>query len=154
MSAYIVANGHIDILVAAAQQYGTLGDQDPQAAGQMLWDENFASVNFRYSDAQPVEAYELHTTDKALHPVVVLKALGAYEYQSDQREDWETSAPHAFITRIQSVIYAQYPELAKPVPSRHQPGKTEPAYYTHKVYDLAPWGFEDLSDAYANAYPA
>ena len=49
MSAWIVDPGHIDVLIAAARQFGTLRQvSDVQLDGQMLWREPHRSFNRRY----------------------------------------------------------------------------------------------------------
>jgi hypothetical protein len=50
LSAWVVSNAHIDVLVNAAAEYGVLGEAQPQRLGQQLWHENVRSVNYRYGE--------------------------------------------------------------------------------------------------------
>jgi hypothetical protein len=54
MSAYIVSRKHIHYLVTAAAQYGLIRLREQDKTGQMLWDENIKSVQYRYHN-EPVE---------------------------------------------------------------------------------------------------
>jgi len=78
MSAFIVASGHIDVLINAAAQYGALDGKDPRELGQMLWRENHRSVNARYGERTRTPNYRLTTTEAPLHPVAALKAINCY----------------------------------------------------------------------------
>jgi hypothetical protein len=147
MSAWLVENGHIDVLVNALAAHDLLDGRAPGDLGQLLWTENNRSINYRYSERKRNPRYVLHTTEAPLHPVAVLKAIGCYEYQSCERPDWDRSRAYKLVTRLRTAILEAHPELAKEVPSRWYEDRTEAAYLTHPVYDSAPWGFDDVEQA-------
>ena len=59
MSAWIVSNQHIALLVEAIYRHevpleNPLG---PDELGQLLWDENYKSVNYRYDNNETAPTY-------------------------------------------------------------------------------------------------
>lgn len=130
MSAYIVEREHIAYLIDAAERLASrqrsnfswyhegqrheLTDHETEA-GQMLWDENVRSVNYRYADSLPStrthlgldeqEVYKHHSKARlAIDPVQVLKSIRCLEYQSCETPDWEASSAHAFLRSL--MLYA------------------------------------------------
>jgi hypothetical protein len=122
VSAWIVSKDHIDAIVTA-----DLGDpyreaRDPASIGRMLWAENVRSVSYRYEgrydvDNPDVAAYEFERW--GLPPVVVLKALDCYEYQSCETPGWKRSPSFEFCDRLRRSLISRLPG-----------------------YDAAPWGLE------------
>jgi hypothetical protein len=133
MSAYIVDRDHIAYLIEAAMSQRMLrgsprlswywegrryeldpgaseGPESASAVGQMLWDENIASVRYRYPDdgddlPGPVgEAFVyLHgwTRADAPDPVQVFKSIACYRYQSCEHPGWEKSQAFAFCDALE-----------------------------------------------------
>lgn len=64
--------------------------------GQILVDQNYRSVNYRYDDRLEPEVFEITGNDlkytKRLTPVETLKALASYDYQSSETPDYEETA--------------------------------------------------------------
>jgi hypothetical protein len=139
MSAFMVGREHIWAIVDAwrkSQEHGwnsapkfeTLAEK-----GQMLWDENRSSVQYRYPDCEgnnlpgPVGCdfdYGTHEIDMGkpnYSPVEILKACHCLEYQSCEHPHWEESEARFFLVNIRE---AQ---------ERLMPG-----------YEEAPWGIEDV----------
>ena len=87
--------------------------------GAMLWGENMRSVDARYSEANDREVYEYRHDDRRnLDPVVVLKLIDCYEYQScETGEEWDASEAHAYCEALRRAMI------------RRLPG-----------YETAPWG--------------
>lgn len=116
MSAWIVSKEHIDYMVAAMRKYDTHGSKDwnSDKVGQMLWDENHASVAHRYSNravdelpGAPMETYAFTPPKRALDPAVVLKQIACYEYQSCEHDGWKESEAHKWCKLLQELcIYA------------------------------------------------
>jgi len=120
MSAYIESNFHIEYLVnaamarnilrGAAKLYWYAGEhrrelnpEDAQAVGQMLLDENYRSVNCRYSRKDEPSAYGPHRFDgNNFDPVQVLKALSGYEYQCCETSNWEKTEAHDFCRALRA----------------------------------------------------
>lgn len=151
MSAFVVGNEHIDVLVNAIAQYGVAAKDTNRigyrALGQLLWDENLRSVDHRYQESNPGERYILHTTEGGLDPLAVLKAVDCYQYQSCEHPGWEDSDACAWVTRLREAIYTAVPRYSTLVPSRYSPGQVEPAYRHEDEYDRRPWLFSRLADA-------
>jgi hypothetical protein len=149
MSAWIVSKAHIDLLITAGLRplHGEavrwvvqanphkdrkLEHDNADDVGSMLWRENFASVGDRYPDDDPddlpgsgvaaVETllYRWARIAGVLDPVVVLKAIHCYEYQSCEHDGWAGSQAKAFCEALTGHAV------------RGLPG-----------YQQAPWGFDD-----------
>ena len=104
--------------------------------GMMLWGENLASINARYPDtiedesACPgpcdfegsisVAGYRFTRTPR-LEPVVILKGVSCYEYQSCEHEGWKSSEAKAFCAALTDSMIALLPG-----------------------YEEAPWGIENV----------
>ena len=146
MSAYVCDRGHIDYLIQAAlsrrlhpshscqtwiwdrnrtagtYKRGELRASDHAEAdrvGQMLWDENVASVRFRYGDDDqplpgPIDCdYQYgrfrHSPYVSIDPVQVLKACDCLEYQSCEHDGWDASEAKAFIRSLRSAAWHALP---------------------------------------------
>lgn len=102
MSAYIVEKITIDAIVHffSRTQYNLyVGNtlrfdpnkfNDLQRIGQILTDENYRSVNYRYDTETLAPIYLYHRT-QAFAPVVILKLLACYDYQACETPDYERS---------------------------------------------------------------
>src|SRR5581483_9476890 len=93
--------------------------------GQMLWTENHKSLRHRYTDADeswPAEQYDFAEIHGRLDPVVVLKAIDCYEYQSCEHPEWEESAAYSLCDALRRVAIARLPG-----------------------YESAPWGLDEES---------
>jgi hypothetical protein len=108
MSAYVVSKDHIDYLVSAAKEY-THGQPvnfyrvhdfvthtNWSALGQLLWDENTRSVNYRYERENTATSYMFNRSPVPVTSAQVLKAISCYAYQSCEHDDWEASEAKAF----------------------------------------------------------
>lgn len=153
MSAFIVSKSHIDCLITAGLLFPkrtgertlqwstrrgawkTLTLDNASEVGAMLWEENRRSVNTlyqgRHGSGDPLPAYVYEPTEKP-DPVVLLKSLQCYEYQSCEHEKrsrgkdgkfraaWERSEARAFCEQLRAYAINNLPG-----------------------YDDAPWGIED-----------
>ena len=111
-----------------------LTDENADAIGGQLWAENYTSVKSLYGvtddsedvpgpadfEATQVLTYTFTRVPGTLDPVVVLKALDCYEYQSCEHDGWKTSGAHEFCEVLRSVAISILPG-----------------------YDDAPWDFDD-----------
>ena len=130
MSAYMIDRNHVAYLVTAAtaptighrngsplrwrhngvcHQLGMNDTKRAAQAGQMLWDENHASVCHRYPDdgdnlPGPIGegyVYRQHTPAVVeLDPLQVIKAAHCYRYQACEHDGWEGSEASAFIDSL------------------------------------------------------
>ena len=106
MSAWIVSKQHIDALVTSFLGLHTFSFRQAQTPadnnliGQMLWDANYRSVNYRYDrkDSAPEYIFAPVNTfeNKKLTTVDILKLIDCYEYQSCENIDWPKSQAYAF----------------------------------------------------------
>lgn len=147
MSAYMVSKETVDGLVLAgliASGGGTplvwiegLGPDGsvsvtglvPDTAsrtGAMLWAENRASVNARYSENEMEDFYTFDVLpDKIFSPdpVKVLKLLAHYEYQACESREWGLSEAYRFTEALRAAAIAALPGMT-----------------------AAPWGLNSLDD--------
>lgn len=139
MSAYIVDKATIDAIVTWALggyncrcitvkvppgltvkgSYGghCLANEIPaDTIGQLLWDENYHSVNYRYSetDSAPVYKYKSVTAIKVAHsgnpkiastyrqltPSDIIKIIDCLDYQSCEHPEWHESWACDFLRRV------------------------------------------------------
>ena len=128
MSAYVVDRNHIRYLVEAAQhiamkdhspgfswyhngQRQELNELNASEVGQMLWNENIASVQYRYpNDSDETMPGPMGETFLYYHQMAgpyfkldvaqILMSTDCYEYQSCERREWESSEAHAFIQAL------------------------------------------------------
>lgn len=130
MSAFILSKAHIDRLVATAL-YGPSDvaqwrlrdldwDRPPEEVGQILIDENVASVNYLYSLDDESEPYVWTPLTPRLTIVGALKALDCYEYQSCEHPAWSSSLARSLCASLRSALISALPG-----------------------YDVAPWAYTD-----------
>ena len=129
MSAFVVSETHIDYMIRAAlrlhynhspmswiwnadratgnYERETLPRGDHAAelrVGQMLWDTNRESVNYRYDDATEGPEYTGRPAASMqaleIESVQALKAIACYEYQSCEHDEWEGSEARAFCVAL------------------------------------------------------
>ena len=111
MSAYVVEENHIEYLVSEMCKPRTgikdyfehdLGVTTPQEVGQLLWDENYRSVNYRYgeNDSAPKFTYRRKCYD--FDPLQVLKSISCYEYQTCEHPEWSASKVKKLLSRLES----------------------------------------------------
>ena len=133
MSAFIVDTSHIDAMIrvalnvsqrefhfASVGPYGVLTHETADDIGQMLMNENTASVNFRYSEDDLAEPYTYAPFGKMPTAIEGVKLVQCYEYQSCEHADWETSKAKRFCEVLISYLISNLPG-----------------------YDDAPWGWQE-----------
>lgn len=145
MSAWVVEKAHVNLMVDAAlatrykpftwyTQDGEchqLTDENRDEVGQMLMDECVKSVCYRYDDSEITDLpgradaeylipfkYKMFATPPP--PVVILKQVRCYMYQSCEHNEWETSSAKAFCDSLISSLIGRLPG-----------------------YEEAPWGWEE-----------
>lgn len=135
MSAWVVSKRHIDAMVQAGLEtarrdggeftyyHGTrrceLDGDSADRVGAMLWEENKRSVDYRYSETNEREPYTFQRRP-SLAPVVILKALDCYEYQSCEHDAWNTSEARAYCEALRKALISELPG-----------------------YNAAPWGLDE-----------
>lgn len=86
-----------------------LTDETAGRVGAMLWAENRASVNHRYDEDEWEPPYEFKRLGGTVDPVIVLKAIACYEYQSCEHPDWERSEAHTFVRALEAKMIRSLP---------------------------------------------
>lgn len=145
MSAWTVSNAHIDVMVNAAAEYNLLSGKDPQTVGQMLWRENYRSVNARYGERTRTPHYVLSTTEAPLLPAAVVAAVRCYSYQSCEHAGWQASTARKLSDALVAAAESRMPASDLALVSQH--GCQVPQYQTNALDSKLPWGFERLEDA-------
>lgn len=94
--------------------------------GLMLWATNLESINARYPDTlddfdnipgpvgltpEVIAGYRWERINgvRFLDPVVILKAIDCYEYQSCEHDGWETSEAKAFCAALRADMIERLP---------------------------------------------
>lgn len=149
MSAWIISENHVRLLVEALFQYEVMSTNasapmTPEALGKLLWRENHKSINHRYAkrartphyihDSAALCAWDYPTPGRGLvrelcrDPWLVLKQIGCYQYQSCEHAGWETSVASAYMAKLEA-------QIAKSL------GCTiDEAYKNRQHFGNAPWG--------------
>ena len=71
--------------------------------GAMLAAANRDSVNFRYAEDEIEAAYRFRPLAGTPDPLVVLKAIACYEYQSCEHPEWRASQARQFCDALKEV---------------------------------------------------
>jgi len=94
-----VSKGTIDSIVRYSLENKMLGygiPDTPEELGDVLWKENFRSVNFRYQERNKIPKYT-YNPGKDLSYVEFIKLLKCLDYQSCERKDYEKSKAFMYI---------------------------------------------------------
>ncbi len=166
MSAWIVYPDHISYLVAGALELAPDGflvfgndrlltPDTKDAIGQLLMDENVRSVGYRYErdtfdelpgpiDKSGILDYHHIDLDLPFDPIVLLKQLDCYAYQSCECPDWLSTDAHAFCEVVHGLAEATLPPAMRRRERSRWSSSAQliPAYRNSDVYDNAPWGIE------------
>ena len=114
MSAYIVSEKHIDVLVWAAFHYAESDlfayyhnndierVKSPNRIGTTLLNENIRSVNTRYGEDTPycIYQYRRPKDNSLLTPAQVFRACDCYEYQACETHDYHSTKAASIIDGI------------------------------------------------------
>lgn len=101
MSAYIVSDTTIHSILRYAKHqrftsicvenmiYDISNEEDVNLLGQMLVDQNYRSVNFRYKQNDPAPKFQYSRSwSTGITAIEFLKCLSCLEYQSCETDDW------------------------------------------------------------------
>jgi hypothetical protein len=148
MSAWIVSKAHIDFLVSAGKHFGirvdndngelVYAEKDPDQIGQILWNENYRSVNYRYEENNSAPEYHYDarfdgaTDFGGLSGLGFLrKTLGCYNYQSCETDDYYKTVARSIVSTLYECAADSLFELSR------EANTAERAF---------PWGLDDLAD--------
>lgn len=82
-----------------------------EQVGAMLWAENVRSVNHRYAEEEWEEVYTFERLPGTVNPIVVLKAISCYEYQSCEHPEWERSEARRFCDSLRKHMINHLPGM-------------------------------------------
>jgi len=111
MSAYIVEENHIEYLVDVMTnaRHGIkdywehdLGVKTAREVGQLLWDENYRSVNYRYGEKDKAPEFHYRRKCYDFDPLQVLHSISCYEYQTCEHPEWKDSNVKKLLSRLKS----------------------------------------------------
>jgi hypothetical protein len=145
MSVWIVSRAHIDALVLAGAQFGVIDQPTPQkltVLGSDLWAENHRSVNHRYHENDRSAEYTATIAEVVLDPVVIVKLVDCYVYQSCEHPGWADSPTAGYCRRLRAAVMTG-------LAWENQPGQGEKPY--PRGWDDAPWAIYQLTEAVATA---
>lgn len=115
MSAFTVTKQHIDAIVTPVVQSrmynGFINGADAQEIGNILWNQNYRSVNYRYHDNQ--ESPKYYFKQNVVSPVQVLKLISCLDYQSCETPDWEQTQAFKLLDEIKSIVINSLPGYAE-----------------------------------------
>jgi len=141
MSAYIVTHETINAILTFAYRHPHEWDNiylsedggwktylrtsraDMSELAQILLNENYRSVNYRYAEAETAPAIQFQevyaAAGRTWTPVEVLKLLACYDYQACECPDYAQSTAHVLVERLQYIAIHSLPG-----------------------FDAAPWGID------------
>lgn len=88
---------------------------DRDALGQLIVDENYASVNYRYDEADKPHRYKyrehrkVHVQNKGVVAVQGLKAIANIDYQSCEHPGWHNSQARNALIYMQGGLHNGLP---------------------------------------------
>ena len=93
MSAFIVNKTHIDAIITTIVDCPNINigryENALNSIGQILWDENYKSVNYRYNEDEKPPQY-IHRV-KYVGLIQAIKAINCLNYQSCEHPDYYNS---------------------------------------------------------------
>ena len=164
MSAWVVYPDHVSYLVACALDLAldgflTFGNgkvlrpHTKDETGQLLMNENVRSLRYRYDcdtfdelpgpvDKTGIRDYQHIALDLPFDPIVLLKQLDCYAYQSCECPDWSQTDAHAFFQVVRALAEAKLPPSQRHYEQSRWSSSPRlvAAYYNSNAYDDAPWG--------------
>lgn len=112
MSAYVVEFDLIDAILSYATGHnGCLRNRgmDVDDIGQMLLDQNYRSVNFRYNESETAPKYVFRHYTRAMSPVQIIKACNCYDYQACETDDYGQTEAAELVRKIRNDAICNLP---------------------------------------------
>lgn len=127
MSAYIVSDNHINVIVSwfvdyrkdyqlwyeLNGQYGYMGETEAQAVAECLYNQNVRSVNDRYSEQTGNEGFRfnyIRNAKQAYSLAEIAGAIDGLEYQSCESDDYHTTDAYKLITSMRKDLLKKVQE--------------------------------------------
>jgi hypothetical protein len=129
MSAFIVSKIHIDsiITIASLQTCNSVKEiinkyKNFDLIGQILWNENHKSVNYRYNENHPTPTYSFRY--KFVDLGQALKAIDCLDYQSCEHPDYQESEAKKILDILEQALLSKMKN-------------------SHPQYEKAAWSIEE-----------
>lgn len=130
MSAYLVSDNTIHVLVRGGLQYGLVRRATADLVGQALIEANHWSLVARNGDTMPEWVqYHLPTDVPKIRPEAIYSCVRCYAYQACEMPSWETSGVDAYLTALERRIERSNPGIRQAWEDREAIGP-----------DVFPWG--------------
>ena len=101
MNKYTVSKKNIDLMIHGLElATGEKTPEEKNILGQILWDENFKSVNHRYSEKSISPKYEFTNPVRPYSLYEIYKTCRCYNYQSCETKEYDDSEAKAIIDKI------------------------------------------------------
>jgi hypothetical protein len=127
MSAYIVSDNHINVIVSWFMDYrkdnqlwyelngnfGYMGDEAAPRVAGCLYNQNVRSVNARYTEQTGNEGYiftKISNAKEAYSLAEIAGALDGLEYQSCESDDYHTTDAYKIITSMRKDLLKRVQE--------------------------------------------
>ena len=104
-------------VIIAQEIRATLTEETVARVGQVLWDENVKSVNYRYDEYRPAESYHYKPFPVSLTPANVLGLINCLSYQSCEHPEWEDSEAYAILQSIKAAAIDALPGYSWEMPT-------------------------------------
>ena len=126
MSAFILGNKHISAMLqhtgpqfqgdsVAYYWEGTMhyvnGRQ--QTIGQILLNENYCSVNYRYDESKTAADFKQVFRMRRYSPVEIISLCDCYRYQTCEAPDWKDTEAYAIMQALRERAIQQLPGYDK-----------------------------------------
>ncbi len=125
MSAFILGNDHISVMLQSGSKYVSLPEDyywqserytitgREQEVGTKLINENYRSVNYRYEhcDEFPldVKPFQWNMCLRKRTPVELIKACDCYSYQTCECPDWTETEAYAIVEALREAAINSLP---------------------------------------------
>ena len=121
MSAFVVSDKHINSLLSYANKSNMYMINLPNGSnlyfdntdeltqmGQILLNENYRSVNFRYNDNDQPYEFQFEFAP-ILSPVEIIKACQCYQYQACETDNYKDSSAYRIVDWIMNNAISNLP---------------------------------------------
>lgn len=143
MSAWNVPTAHLHVLVQGLIEAGLITPAEADATGQMLSDENAASVAYRYG-RDPVERdYRFIPSEVPMHVGVTIDALDCFMYQCAEGTEYAKRPGWKLCQDLYAVIGMAHGDLDAIQEAANVYVKGADGYDRR----LIPWGIDSWRDA-------
>ena len=113
MSAFVVSNKHLNTIISYAieKEYFYGIDGSPEAMGEILFNENIRSVNYRYGDEIENNTYQFERVNVSEFTARgIIKLVKCLDYQSCECPDYEQTKAFKALRSLVWNLSSELPE--------------------------------------------